>query len=212
MDLATRKMVYYGLVDLLIAGSTIALFQASPVQFLPKDGSLSIYLADIQPDIQPDIQGNQVISFGPLLSPISQTPQGLSASLLSLNVTIDSVTIHSNGDLNDAGMTTNTKFTFDVMKPFDVSALISNAKVPVENVTMVSLHVGSATAAVQGLVGLQPVKVPSDELKIPVSPAVHIKAQMSSSIVISGTAHVVFAGASIILTPVLHVEKTTGPR
>src|SRR2546422_9117715 len=210
MDLATRKMVYYGLVGLLIAGSTIALFQASPVQFLPKDGTLSIYLADIQPDIQ----GNQVISFGPLLSPISQTPQGLSASLLSLNVTIDSVTIHSNGDLNDAGMTTNTKFTFDVLKPFDVSPLISNAKVPVENVTMVSLHVGIATAAVQGLVGLQlqPVKVPSEELKIPVSPAVHIKAQMSSSIVISGTAHIVFAGDSIILTPVLHVEKTTGPR
>jgi len=209
MDLATRKMVYYGLVGLLIAGSTIALFQASPVQFLPKDGSLSIYLADIQPDIQ----GNQVISFGPLLSPISQTPQGLSASLLSLNVTIDSVTIHSNGDLNDAGMTTNTKFTFDVMKPFDVSPLISNAKVPVENVTMVSLHVGSATAAVKGLAGLQPVKVPSEELKIPVSPAVHVKAQMTSSIVISGTAHIVFQGnGSIILTPVLHVEKTTEPQ
>jgi len=205
MDLATRKMVYYGLVGLLIAGSTIALFQASPVQFLPKDGSLSIYLADIQPDIQ----GNQVISFGPLLSPISQTPQGL----LSLNVTIDSVTIHSNGDLNDAGMTTNTKFTFDVMKPFDVSPLISNAKVPVENVTMVSLHVGSATAAVKGLAGLQPVKVPSEELKIPVSPAVHVKAQMTSSIVISGTAHIVFQGnGSIILTPVLHVEKTTEPQ
>ncbi len=207
MDLATRKMVYYGLVGLLIAGSTVALFQASPVQILPKDGSLSIYLADIQPDIQ----GNQVISFGPLLSPISQTPQKLFGSLLSLNVTIDSVTIHSNGDLNDAGMTTNTKFTFDVLKPFDVSPLISNAKVPVENVTMVSLHVGSATAAVQGLVGLQAVKVPSDELKIPVSPAVHIKAQMSSSIVISGTAHIVFAGGTIILTPDLHVEKTTGP-
>ena len=205
MDLATRKMVYYGLVGLLIAGSTIALFQASPVQILPKDGSLSIYLADIQPDIQ----GNQVISFGPLLSPISQTPQGL----LSLNVTIDSVTIHSNGDLNDAGMTTNTKFTFDVMKPFDVSPLISNAKVPVQNVTMVSLHVGSATAAVKGLVGLQPVKVPSEELKIPVSPAVHVKAQMTSSIVISGTAHIVFQGnGSITLTPVLHVEKTTEPQ
>src|SRR6266571_2504721 len=116
MDLATRKMVYYGLVGLLMAGSTIALFQASPVQILPRDGTLSIYLADIQPDIQ-------------------------------------------------------------------------------------------------GLVGLQPVKVPSDELKIPVSPAVHIKAQMSSSIVISGTAHIVFEGnGDIMLTPVLHVEKTTGPQ
>ena len=209
MDLATRKMVYYGLVGLLIAGSTIALFQASPVQILPKDGSLSIYLADIQPDIQ----GNQVISFGPLLSPISQTPQKLSASLLSLNVTIDSVTIHSNGDLNDAGMTTNTKFTFDVLKPFDVSPLISNAKVPVENVTMVGLHVASAMAAVKGLSGSQSVKVPSDELKIPVSPAVHVSAQKSSSILISGTAHIVFEGnGDIMLTPVLHVEKTTGPQ
>src|SRR5438477_11821977 len=209
MDLATRKMVYYGLVGLLIAGSTIALFQASPAQILPRDGTLSIYLANIQPDIS----GNPGITLSALPSPILQTPQKLFGSLLSLNVTIDSVTIHSNGDLNDAGMTTNTKFTFDVMKPLDVSALISNAKVPVQNVTMVSLHVGSATAAVKGLVGLQPVKVPSEELKIPVSPAVHVKAQMTSSIVISGTAHIVFQGnGSIILTPVLHVERTTEPQ
>jgi hypothetical protein len=187
MDPATRKMVYYGLVGLLIAGSTIAFFQASPVQILPKDGTLSIYLADIQ------------------------TPQTQSSGLLSLNVTIDSVTIHSNADSSDAGMTSHTMFTFDVLKHFNVSKLISSTEIPVENVTMVDLHVASATAAVQGLVGLQPVKVPSDELKIPVTPAVHIKAQMSSSIVISGTAHVVFAGSNIILTPVLHVERTTGP-
>ena len=153
-----------------------------------------------------------MISFTALQSPISQTPQNLSGSLLSLNVTIDSVTIHSNSDTNDAGMTTNTKFTFDVLKPFIVSKLIATAEVPVENVTMVNLHVSSATAAVQGQ-ALQPVKVPSDELKIPVSPAVHVKAQMSSSIVISGTAHVVFEGnGDIMLTPVLHVEKTTGPQ
>jgi hypothetical protein len=208
MDLATRKIMYYGLVGLLIAGSTIVVFQASPVQFFPKDGTLSIYLADIQPDIP----SNTLIPLSPLQSPIPQIPQKPSGSILSLNVTIDSVIIHSNGDSNNAGMTTNIKFTFDVLKPFSVSTLISNAKVPVENVTMVGLHVASATAAVQGHVGLQPVKVPSDELKIPVSPAVHIKAQMTSSIVISGNAHIVFAGNSIILTPVLHVQKTTGPQ
>src|SRR2546425_7563845 len=209
MDLATRKMVYYGLVGLLLAGSTIALFQTSPVQFLPKDGTLSIYLADIQPDIL----GNQLIPFSALQSPISQASQKLSGTLLSLNVTIYLLTIHKNGDPNAVGKTLSTKFTFDVMKPFNVSKLISTSEVPVENVTMVSLHVASATAAVQDLVGLQPVKVPSDELKIPVSPAVHIRAQMSSSIVISGTAHIVFQGnGSIILTPVLHVEKTTEPQ
>jgi len=208
MDLATRKMLYYGLVGLLIAGSTIALFQASPVQIFPKDGTLSIYLADIQPDIP----SNTLIPFSPLQSPIPLILQRPSGSILSLNVTIDSVTIHSNADSNDAGMTSNTKFTFDVLKPFSVSTLISKTSIPVENVTMVDLHVASATAAVQGLVGLQSVKVPSDDLKIPVSPAVHIKAQMNSSIVISGNAHIVFAGNSIILTPVLHVEKTTGPQ
>jgi hypothetical protein len=209
MDLATRKMVIYGLFGLLIAGSTIAFFQASPVQILPKDGTLSIYLSGIQTDIS----GNPMISFTALQSPISQTPQKPSDGLLSLNVTIDSVTIHSNGDSNDAGLTSNTRFTFDVLKPFSVSTLISKANVPVENVTMVDLHVASATAAVQGRVGLQPVKVSSDELKIPVSPAVHIKAQMSSSIVLSGNAHVVFEGnGDILLTPVLHVEKTTEPQ
>ena len=199
MDLATRKMVYYGLVGLLIAGSTIAAFQVSPIQIFPKDGILSVYLSDIQPDIQ----GNQVIPFSPLLSPISQTVQRVPVTLLSLNVTIDSVTIHKNGDSNDVGNTLNTEFTFDVLKPFNVSKLIATAEVPVENVTMVDLHVSSATASVQGQ-GIQPVKVPSDELKIPVSPVVHIKAQLNSSIVISGTAHVVFQGnGNITLTPVL---------
>src|SRR2546428_13088803 len=126
MDLATRKMVIYGLFGLLIAGSTIAFFQASPVQILPKDRTLSIYLSSIQTDIS----GNPMISFPALQSSIPQTPQKPSGSLLSLDVTIDSVTIHSNGDLNDGGMTTHIKFAFDVLKPFDVSPLISDAKVP----------------------------------------------------------------------------------
>jgi hypothetical protein len=205
MDLATRKMVYYGLVGLLIASSTVALFQASPVQILPKDGTLSIYLSSIQTDISgnPTITGSAPQSSS---AHVSGRPTG---TLLSLNVTVDSVTIHKNGDSNDNGMViSNTKFTFDVLRPFNVSMLISTAKVPIENVTMVDLHVASATAAIQGANGLQPVKVPSDELKIPVSPAVHIRAQMNSSIVISGTAHVVFQGngGGIILTPHLHAE------
>ena len=45
MDLATRKMVYYGLLGLLLAGSTIAVFRVAPqmipVQFLAKDGTVS---------------------------------------------------------------------------------------------------------------------------------------------------------------------------
>ena len=201
MDLATRKMVYYGLVGLLIAGSSVALLQASPFQILPKDGTLSIYLSSIQSDIS----GNPNIASSAMQAPLAHVSGRPSGTLLSLNVTIDSVTVHKNGDMNDNGMVvSNTKFTFDVLRSFNVSTLISKANVPVENVTMVSLHVASATAAVQGLSGTQPVKVSSDELKIPVSPAVHVSAQMSSSIVISGSAHIVFQGnGDITLTPVL---------
>jgi hypothetical protein len=138
---------------------------------------------------------------------VSGRPTG---TLLSLNVTIDSVSIDRND--NSSPVTSNTKFTFDVLRPFSVSTLISSAKVPAENVTMVTLHVASATAAVQGINGLQTVKVPSSELKIPVQPALEVKAQTSSSIVISGTAHIVFTGnGQIILTPVLHAQKMTGP-
>jgi len=203
MDLATKKMVYYGLVGLLIAGSTVALFQASPFQILPKDGTLSIYLSNIQPDIlvNPNVASATQASS-------ANAPGRTCGAVLSLNLTIDRVTIHKNGDTNDGGMVvSNTKFIFDVCRSFDVSTLISNSEVPVENVTMVSLHVASAAAAVQGLSGPQSVKVPSDELKIPVSPVVHIKAQMNSSIVISGTAHIVFQGnGNITLTPVLQAR------
>ena len=200
MDLATRKVVMYGLLGLLMAGSTVAFFQASPFQILPKDGTLSIYLSSIQYNISryPNTSPSSV-----QLAHVSGQPSG---TLFGLNVTIDSVTIHKNGDTNDSGMVvSNTKFTFDVLKSLDVSALISKANVPVENVTMVSLHVEFAVAAVQGTSGPVSVKVPSDELKIPVSPAVHVSAQMNSSIVISGTAHIVFQGNNdITLTPVLH--------
>src|SRR5207245_8894814 len=110
----------------------------------------------------------------------AKAPGSTRGAVLNLNVTIDRVTIHRHGDTNDGGMVvSNTKFIFDVCRSFDVSTLISNSEVPVENVTMVSLHVASAAAAVQGLSGPQSVKVPSDELRIPVSPEVQIKAQMN---------------------------------
>jgi hypothetical protein len=204
MDRATRRMLYFAVIGLLLASSMIAVFQATPV--LAKDGTVSVYLSNIQTDIngQPTITGSPPQSVN---AHVSGRPTG---TLLSLNVTIDSVSIDRND--NSSPVTSNTKFTFDVLRPFSVSTLISSAKVPAENVTMVTLHVASATAAVQGINGLQTVKVPSSELKIPVQPALEVKAQTSSSIVISGTAHIVFTGnGQIILTPVLHAQKMTGP-
>src|SRR6266699_1809430 len=47
MDLATRRMVIYGLFGLLIAGSTIAAFQVVPNPFLAKDGTVTIDSASL---------------------------------------------------------------------------------------------------------------------------------------------------------------------
>ena len=209
MDLATRKMVQYGLLGLLIAGSLIAVFRIAPQTIGPfvKDGTLNVYMSSIQPDIQ----GNTIAPFQISLVGTGQNPVKLNPNLLSLTVTIDSVTIHASGESNSSGITRSASFTFDVLKPFNVATLISSEKVPVENVTMVSLHVSKAVAALIGISGLMSVKVPSNELKIPVSPALHVDAQKTSGIVISGAAHVVVEGnGDIMLTPVLHAE-TTGP-
>jgi len=194
-------MVYFAFLGLLLAGSMIAVFQASPV--LAKDGTVSVYMSSIQWDIkvQPTITGNSQSSN-------AQNAGKPTVTLLSLNVTIDSWTLHRND--NNSAITSTVKFTFDVLKPFNVSTLISSKEVPAESVTMVSLHVASTTAAVQGTNMLQTVKVPSSELKIPIQPALEVKAQTTSSIVIFGTAHIVFTGnGQIILTPVLHAEKMT---
>src|SRR2546430_1336823 len=203
MDRATRRMVYFAVIGLLLASAMITVFQASPL--LPKDGTVSVYLSSIQSDIS----GNPSTTSSTSQSVNAHTPGRPTSTLLSLNVTIDSVTLHRSD--NNGAVTSNTRFTFDVLKPFSVSTLISSTEVPAENVTMVTLHVASATAAVQGSSGLQTVKVPSCELKVPIQPALEVKAQTRSNIVISGTAHIVFTGnGQIILTPVLHAEKMTG--
>jgi hypothetical protein len=211
MDLATRKMVYYGLLGLLVAGSTIGVFRLVPssmVSFLAKDGTLTVYMGTIQPDIS----GNTIIpSSGSALDSIHVSGK-LPGTLLSLNVTIDSVSIHANGDSDMAERTKAVTFTFNVLKPPDVSTLIASFKVPVENVTMVSMHVSEAAASVSGLSGLVSVKVPSGELKIPVTPGAEVAGQETTKITIAGTAHIVFSGMNTInLTPVLQVQKIEGP-
>ena len=120
MDRATRKMVYFAFLGLLLAGSVIAFFQADPM--LPKDGTVSVYISNIQSDIvgKPTIAGNSPQSGN---AHVSGKPSG---TLLSLNVTFDSVTIERND--NGSGVTTNTKFTFDLLRPFDVSMLISSGR------------------------------------------------------------------------------------
>jgi hypothetical protein len=215
MDLATRRMVYFGLVGLLIAGSTIATLQVVPTPFLAKDGTLSIYFSGIQSDIL----SNQPIAPVAFLSaaPPSTPPSGKPANIVSLNVTIDSAWLHKSGDPNDSWVSIPhwTTTTIDLRKPTNVLTLIASAEVPAENITMIRLHVSNAVAAVKDLSGLVSVKtvvVPSEMLKIPLSADARISGQMTTSIIVDRPHIVVDSTNQIRLTPVLHVDSVNGPR
>jgi Domain of unknown function (DUF4382) len=224
MDLATRKMMYYGLLGLLIAGSTIAVFRAAPriipVQFLTEDGTFAVYFSGTPSDMPLDLASNPSISHSgfPLVSQsdISHGPGNILFTIVSLEVTIDSVMIHQNG-ANDSGWMTVSKgsVTIDLLKATSVSVLLASDKVPAENVTMVQLHVSSATATVQdplGVVSVKDVVVSSENLKIPLDSGAIVKGQMSTSVV-AYRPHIEIEGnGTIRLTPVLGVVSISGPQ
>jgi hypothetical protein len=217
MDLASRKMVYYGLLGLLIAGATITVFRLAPqvvhTSILAKDGSLDIYFASVPSDIP----SNSVVSstglpYGSL--PISTNGLLDLSAIVSLEVTIDSVIIHSN-EANNTGWTeiSHSSTTLDLLKPTSVSVLIAGAKVPAQNITLVVLHVSNATATVSllGVITPVPVVVPSGNLKIPLDSGASIKPQMTTSITAERPHIVIEAINTIRLSPVLHVNSISGP-
>ena len=218
MDLATRKMMYYGLLGLLIAGSTIAVFQVAPriipVQFLTPDGTFAVYFSGMQSDIQSNPTGSNLAV---PLSSQSNTGHGGSSlfTVVSLEVTIDSVMIHQNG-ANDSGWMTISKesVTIDLLKPSSVSTLLATDKVPEQNVTMVQLHVSNATATVKdplGILSSKTVVVSSEDLKIPLGAGAMVRGQMSTSVVADRPHIVVEGNGTIRLTPVLGVDSVSGP-
>src|SRR5256712_2560003 len=216
MDLATRRMVYYGLLGLLIAGSTITAFRVVPIPFLAKDGTISIYFSGIQSDILSNQPIAQValLSAAPPNTPSSGKP---TANIVSLNITIDSASLHKSGDANDSWVPIPhwTTTTIDLLKSTNVLTLIASAEVPAENITMVRLHVSNAVAAVRdpsGLVSFKTVVVPSEMLKIPLSPDARISGQMTTSIIVDRPHIVVDGTDQIRLTPVLHVDSVNEPR
>jgi len=220
MDLATRKMVYYGLLGLLIAGSTITVFRVAPqlvpVQFLAKDGTLAVYFNSIPSDISSN-QGMPNLGLQSITQPITAQTPGISLfTVTSLDVTIDSVMIHKSGT-NDSGWTqvSHGSVTIDLLKPSSVSVLIVSDKVPAENVTLVQLHVSDATATVTdplGIVSVKTVIVSSETLKLPLDSGATVNAQMSTSVV-ADRPHIVIQGdGQIRLTPVLNVNSVNGPK
>jgi len=192
MDRAARSMLYFGFVGLLVAGSLIAVLQTTTV--IAKEGVVSVYFSSIASDIQ----GNPGFE------------------VTSLSITIDSISIHREEESSEVGWTeiSNRSVTLDIMKPTDMDVLIGTGIVQEQNITMVRLHVASAVATLkdsEGNVSTPPVVVSSSELKVPLRSA-PVRAQLATSILLDFNPHVVIQGNdSVRLTPVLHLDRVTGP-
>jgi hypothetical protein len=217
MDLATRKMVYYGLLGLLVAGSTIAVFRVAPrvvpVQFLAKDGTFAVYFNSIPSDIS----GNQGIPNIELLSgtlPVNPPLPKIPVVVVSLNVTIDSIAFHESGGTDSGWMEVpRAPVTINLLQRMSVSVLIDSIKIPSENVTMVELHVSDAkaTVSIAGVISVEPAVVSSDSLKIQIDSGAIVKPQMTTSVVVDRPHIVIEGNDTIRLTPMLNVDSVRGP-
>jgi hypothetical protein len=211
-------MVYYGLLGLLIAGSTVAVFrvapQVAPFGFLAKDGTISVYFNSIPSDISSN-QGITNSGLQPILQPANAHILGIPFNITSLFITIDSVMIHQSGTNDSDWMPLpHGPMTINLLAQSSVSVFIASYKVPAENVTMIELHVSNANATVKdptGTISVKMVIVSSDDLKIPLDSGATIRAQMSTGIV-AHRPHIVIEGNDQIrLTPVLNVDSVSGP-
>jgi hypothetical protein len=211
VDLATRKMVYYGLLGLLIAGSTIAVFREAPkvlpvIPILVKDGTLSLYFKNVPSDISSNQGMTNPAPLSSSLPLISLASNTLGLNIVSLDVTIDSVMVHRSGT-EDSGwlQVFHGSMSIDLLKPSSVSVLITSNMIPEENATMIQLHVSSASATVSdplGIIGVRIVVVSSDNLKI----------QLKSGAIVVDRPHILIEGnGTIRLTPVLNVDSVSGP-
>ncbi len=209
-------MVFFGLVGLLIAGSIITVLQVAPSvlpSVLAKDGTVSVYFASTPSDISGG--QNTGLSNSVQLSSLAASAKP-TMNIISLDVTIDSVMVHKSGEANDSGWMkiSHDSVTLDLLKPTSVSTIIGSAKLPAGNITMIRLHVSSATAAVKdptGIISMNTVVVSSGKLEIPLSPEAHVGAQMTTSITLDRPHIVVEGNGQIRLTPALHAA-VNGPK
>ena len=215
MDAATRRVLFFSLVGLLVATSTIAVLQVAPlIPKPPEYGTISIYLASTPSDISSDQNVASTSSFAMTPPATTSASAKSSENVTSLTVTISTVLIHVTGEGNDTWIPISKgSITLDLLRATSGSTLLASIQLPHGNITMVRLVISSAIAIVKGPSGQTKtvnVTVSSGKLEIPIRGSAIVKGQMITSITL-GRPHIVREGnGQIRLTPDLN-STVTGP-
>jgi hypothetical protein len=161
LDTATRSILQFGLIGLVLAGGLLGVLQVRPATILPFDGAILVQIAGPSVQFAPTVDGCQN-----------------DCSAVSLNLTIDTVTVHREGELNLTGgwlKISKASTTLDVARITGIGQIVGRASVPPGNINLIRLNVSSASALIRGTSTPIPVSIPSGKVDVVLSPLGHIK-------------------------------------
>ncbi len=194
MDPASRKLVQFGMIGLVVAAVLVAGFELKPAGILPVNGKLVVEITDAPPEISVPACGGREVT--------------------SLNVTIDSVKVHRAGAFNVTGEwveVVSTARTIEFMQVKNTTELLGSVSLSEGTITSIRLHVTQAVARIGNSEHADNLWVPGGELKIPLESSLMVRSGLTTTIVLQP--RVVSQGnAECKLTPVLAVKEVRGPR
>jgi len=125
-------MFQFGLIGLALAGGLLGVLQVRPSAVLPFEGTFSV----------------QILNPGVVFAPSADACHD-DCDVTSLNLTIDSVTVHREGELNLTGgwlKISQASTTLDVAGITGIGRVIGQAAIPPGVVNLVRLNVSSVSA------------------------------------------------------------------
>ncbi len=168
MDTATRSILQFGLVGLALAGALLGILQVRPAAILPFEGTILVQIAN------PGVQ-------------FAASADGChdDCTATSLNLTIDAVIVHREGELNLTGgwlKISQASTTLDVAGISGIGQIVGQASIPPGNINLIRLNVSSASAIFQGASAPVKVSIPSGKVDVVLTPLGHVKSGKSTTV------------------------------
>ena len=173
LDPATKSMLQFGLIGLALGGGLLGAVQIRPVTLLPFQGTVSVQIA------------NPSVEFAS-----NPGPNGCHGDcwVSSLNLTIDSVSVHRSGELNlTAGwlQISQAPTSLDVAKITGLGQLVGEGSIPPGFINLIRLQVSSATALGPNTNGPRPISVPGGKIDVVLSPSGQVKSGKLTTVFLS---------------------------
>ncbi len=171
MDATTKNMLQFGLIGIALASGLVGALETRPATVLPFQGTLSVEIAN------PNLE-------------FASNPNGChgNCQVSSLNLTIDSVTVHRTGGLNLTGgwlQISQAPTSLDIAKITGIGQLVGQAPIPPGFINLIRLQVSAATALDPSTSSPVSVMVPSGKIDVVLSPSGEVRSGKLTTVLLS---------------------------